>query len=106
MVNCEAKRLAPAQRSMDPGPAQLPDGHHHSPVHECSSSSAEDMSSEGVGSESVTLDSGNDPPSESNTSSRPLFRELMAADVDDLETSEIESLCMVCREMVSVLDPS
>ena len=57
------------------------------------------------GSESGTLDGGNDPPSESNTSSRPLFRELMAADVNDLETSEIESLCMVCREMVSVLDP-
>ena len=30
----------------------------------------------------------------------------MAADVDDLETSEIDSLCMVCREMVSILDPS
>ena len=57
-------------------------------------------------SESGTVDSGNEPPAESTSSSRPLFRELMAADVDDLETSEIDSLCMVCREMVSILDPS
>ena len=65
--------------------------------------SAENMS---CVSESGTVDSCNDPPAESTSSSRPLFRELMAADVEDLETSEIESLCMVCREMVSILDPS
>ena len=54
----------------------------------------------------VPVDSGNEHSAESTSSSRPLFRELMAADVDDLETSEIDSLCMVCREMVSILDPS
>ena len=31
----------------------------------------------------------------------PLFRELTAEDVGDLETTEIESLCMNCHEDVS-----
>ena len=33
---------------------------------------------------------------------RPLFRELNP-DISELETSEMESLCMTCAEMVSIV---
>ena len=32
---------------------------------------------------------------------KPLFRELNPDDANELETSEMESLCMTCAEMVS-----
>jgi len=48
------------------------------------------------GGETPTSDVG---PSDKATD-RPLFRELNPD--DDLETSEMESLCMTCAEMVSI----
>ena len=49
------------------------------------------------GGETPTSDVG---PSDKATD-RPLFRELSPD--DDLETSEMESLCMTCAEMVSIV---
>ena len=51
------------------------------------------------GGETPTSDVG---PSGKATD-RPLFRELNPDDVSELETSEMESLCMTCAEMVSIV---
>jgi len=54
------------------------------------------------GGETPTSDVG---PSGKATE-RPLFQELNLDDVSDLETSEMESLCMTCAEMVSIVNRS
>ena len=39
-------------------------------------------------------------PATSETLTQPLFRPLSAANVEELETSELESLCLSCHENV------
>ena len=40
-------------------------------------------------------------PATSDTLTKPLFRAIDASNVEELETSELESLCLACGKMVT-----
>lgn len=50
----------------------------------------------------MATQSDTDPvPATSDTLTKPLFRAIDASNVEELETSELESLCLACGKMVT-----